>query len=129
MFLLYYYFTRPIIIKVSLFIKSRKHETQNSRNNFLLIINTSVTANPISAIFQVCSKIFLLVEKDYTNKLSKFQVHKGCESRDIHIWKHVIFGGKICYFYIPKILGASDAVCIWLLIGQSQSVFVIVKRN
>ena len=35
-------------------------------------------------------------------------------------------GGKISYYYIPNILLTYDAVCVWLLIGQSQSVSVIV---
>ena len=66
------------------------------------------------------------VERDYTKELPKFQVHKLCRSRDIYIQKRVVFGGKICYFYIPNILLTNDVVCIWLLIGQSQSVIVIV---
>ena len=66
------------------------------------------------------------VEKDYTNEFAKFQVHILCGSRDIYIQKCVIFGGQICYFYISNILLASDVVCIWLLIGQSQSVIVVV---
>ena len=67
-------------------------------------------------IFKICSKLCLPVEKGYANKLPKFQVHKLGGSWDIHIWKSVIFRGKICYFYIPNILGASDAVVFgfWL---------------
>ena len=62
------------------------------------------------------------IEKDYTNELPKVQVYKLCESWDIYIQKCVVFGWKICYFYFPNILLASDVVCTWLLIGQSQSV-------
>ena len=66
------------------------------------------------------------IEMDYTNKSQKFQAHILRGSWNIHIQKCVIFGEKICYFYIPNILGASDVVCISLLIDQSQSVIVIV---
>ena len=77
-------------------------------------------------IWDLHKKLCMQVEKDYTNKFPKSQVHKLCGRRDIYIQKCVIFGGKSCYFYIPNALLASDVVCIWLLIGQSQSVIVIV---
>ena len=48
------------------------------------------------AIFQICLKLCMQVENDYTNEFPKFQVHKLCGSRDIYIQKRVIFGGKIC---------------------------------
>ena len=70
------------------------------------------------------------IEKDYTN--DNFQTIKSisCVGSEIFTYKSVqFFGGKIWYFYIPNILGTSDAVFIWPLISQSEFVLVIVKRN
>ena len=97
-------------------IRRQKHMIKGLLTNFF-------------AIFQICSKLCIHVGKEYTNESPKIQVHNLRGSWDIHIQKCVIFGGMICYFYIPNTLGASDAVCIWLLIDQSQSVIVIVKRK
>ena len=77
------------------------------------------------AKFSICLKLSLCVNKDYNNKFLKSQVYKLCGS----IKKSVIFSGKSCYFYIANILRTDDVVCIWLLIGQSQSVIVIVNRD
>ena len=70
------------------------------------------------AKFQICWKLCLCVEKDYTNKFSKFQVPKLCGSWDIHIKKSVVFGRMICYFYstLQTFYLASDAVVFsfWL---------------
>ena len=68
------------------------------------------------------------IEPDFGHiSYPKDQVHKLGGSRDIYIQKCVIFGSKIYKFFIGNVLLASDVVCIWLLIEQSQSVIVIVK--
>ena len=66
------------------------------------------------------------VEKNYTYEFPKFQVYKLCGGWDIYIQKRVVFDRKICSFYIPNIPLTNDVACIWLLIGQSQSIIVIV---
>ena len=104
---------------------------RNRRDKYAISRNTLIKSllTNFFAIFQNCPKLCMHVEKDYTNRFSKFQVHKLRHSWNIHIQKRVIFGEKICYFCIPNFLRASDAVCNWLLIGQSQSVIVIVKSK
>ena len=73
------------------------------------------------AISQICPKLDLQVE-GYAKEFLRFQVHKLCGSRDIYIQKCVF-----SYFYLLNILLASDVVCIWPLINQSQSATVILK--
>ena len=45
----------------------------------------------------------------------------NCEKLIYLVSKVCNFGWQICYFYISNILLANDAICIWLLIGQSNS--------
>ena len=78
------------------------------------------------AIFQICPKLCVQVEDDYTNWFPKFQVRKRCGSWDITSKSVWLFGERVYYFYIPL---TYDVVCIWLLNGQSQSVIVIVREK
>ena len=67
------------------------------------------------------------VGKDFKYEFPKFQGHKLCESQNIYIQMYVVFGGRFAILHSKHSTGLCyDVVCIWIVIGQSQSVTVIV---
>ena len=72
--------------------------------------------SPQLDIFTMCKLNFWLI--------FRFAQNFGCVQMC-----SVNYGGKICYFCTANILRTNVVVCIWLLIGQSQSVNVSVKSD